>query len=216
MEEALEQGPQAYGLPMTTWTLRDVQALLLRERGITVSVCTLHRVVHALGYRYRRPRHDLRHRQDAEAVAAAQACARLAPKKSLSAPGRSPASGPHLVYVDECEIHTHPHLAKVWRKKGPPMRVPAAGADQKCAIFGALDYASGRILHTRSARKDEDAFMTFLEELVQALPHRRATRRGARQCGLPQESRGARVVARPCRTAPAVLFACLLAAAQPH
>jgi hypothetical protein len=26
--------------------LRDLQALLLRERGLTVSVCTLHRVVH--------------------------------------------------------------------------------------------------------------------------------------------------------------------------
>jgi hypothetical protein len=72
VEEALEQGPQAYGLPMTTWTLRDLRALLLRERAIAVSVCTLHRVVHALGYRYRRPRHDLRHRQDAQAVAAAK------------------------------------------------------------------------------------------------------------------------------------------------
>jgi hypothetical protein len=28
-----------------------------------------HRVLHAMGYRYRRPRHDLTHRQDAEAVA---------------------------------------------------------------------------------------------------------------------------------------------------
>jgi len=49
VEAALEPGPQAYGLPMTTWTLRDLQALLLRERGLTVAVCTLHRVVHALG-----------------------------------------------------------------------------------------------------------------------------------------------------------------------
>ena len=51
VQDALAQGPQAYGLPLTLWTLRDLQALLLRERGITVSVCTLHRVVHALGSR---------------------------------------------------------------------------------------------------------------------------------------------------------------------
>jgi hypothetical protein len=37
------------------------------------------------------------------------------------------------------------------------MRIPAAGADQKYAIFGALDYASGHLLHTVSARKDETA-----------------------------------------------------------
>ena len=31
---------------------------------------TIHRAVQRLGYRYRRPRHYLRHRQDLEAVAA--------------------------------------------------------------------------------------------------------------------------------------------------
>lgn len=49
------------------------------------------------------------------------------------------------------------------------MKVPAAGADQKCAIFGALDYASGHIVHAVSARKDEDTFMAFLDQLLQGL-----------------------------------------------
>jgi hypothetical protein len=31
---ALEQGPQAYGLPTTIWSIRDLQALLQRERGV--------------------------------------------------------------------------------------------------------------------------------------------------------------------------------------
>jgi transposase len=89
VQAALEQGPQAYGLPLTLWTLRDLQAFLLRERGITVSVCTLHRVVHTLGYRYRRPRHDLRHRQDAEAVAAAKQVLDWLEKKALLSPDDS-------------------------------------------------------------------------------------------------------------------------------
>jgi transposase len=89
VQAALEQGPQAYGLPMTLWTLRDLQALLLRERGIRVSVCTLHRVVQALGYRYRRPRHDLRHRQDAQAVAAAKQVLDWLEKKALLSPDDS-------------------------------------------------------------------------------------------------------------------------------
>jgi transposase len=69
---ALDRGPQAYGFPVTVWTLRDLQTLLLRERGVQVSVATLYRVAHTLGYRYRRPRHDLNHRQNAEAVASAK------------------------------------------------------------------------------------------------------------------------------------------------
>jgi transposase len=72
LAQALERGPQLYGLPVTVWSIRDLQALVQRERGIAVSVDTLHRAVQALGYRYRRPRHDLSHRQDAEAVAAAK------------------------------------------------------------------------------------------------------------------------------------------------
>jgi putative transposase len=50
------------------------------------------------------------------------------------------------------------------------MRIPAAGADQKCAIFGALDYASGHLVYALSARKDETVFMTFLEQLLQTIP----------------------------------------------
>jgi hypothetical protein len=50
------------------------------------------------------------------------------------------------------------------------MRIPAAGEDQKFVVLGALDYASGQILYQVSARKGEDAFMTFLKEVVSAFP----------------------------------------------
>ena len=72
LDEALQQGPQAYGWPVTTWSIRDLQELLRQERRVEVSVYTVYRTVRGLGYRYRRPRHDLKHRQDAEAVASAQ------------------------------------------------------------------------------------------------------------------------------------------------
>lgn len=86
LEEALERGPQAYDLPMTVWSIRDLQALLARERSITVSVDTVHRTVHELGFRSRRPRHDLTHRQDWEAVAAAKHVLDWLQKKRLLSP----------------------------------------------------------------------------------------------------------------------------------
>lgn len=33
---ALDQSAQTYGLPVTVWSVRDVQALLARERGVEV------------------------------------------------------------------------------------------------------------------------------------------------------------------------------------
>ena len=50
------------------------------------------------------------------------------------------------------------------------MRIPAAGEDRKCAVFGAVDYASGQVIFQVSARKGEAPFQTFLDQLAQAFP----------------------------------------------
>jgi transposase len=71
LASALAASPLDYGYPVTTWTVADL-ADLLAQRGWTVSRATVSRTLAALGYRYRRPRHDLTHRQDAEAVASAK------------------------------------------------------------------------------------------------------------------------------------------------
>jgi transposase len=68
---ALADSPLDYAYPVTTWTVADLTDLLGR-RGYQVSTTTVYRTLHALGYRYRRPRHDLHHRQDADAVASAK------------------------------------------------------------------------------------------------------------------------------------------------
>lgn len=68
---ALEADPRTHGYPAATWTIADLTDLLGRQ-GWSVSAATVSRAVHALGYVHRRPRHDLHHRQDAEAVASAR------------------------------------------------------------------------------------------------------------------------------------------------
>jgi Winged helix-turn helix len=64
--------PVDYGWPVTVWSLRDLRELLRQRRRVTVGVFTVHRAVWGLGYRYRRPRRDLTHRQGAAAVASAR------------------------------------------------------------------------------------------------------------------------------------------------
>lgn len=68
---ALEAMPLDYDYPVTTWTVADLTDLLGRH-GYRVSTATVYRALHDMGYRYRRPRHDLTHHQDLEAVAAAK------------------------------------------------------------------------------------------------------------------------------------------------
>ena len=71
LETALGTSPLDYNYPVTTWTVADLTDLLGRH-GYQVSTATVYRILHDMGYCYRRPRHDLRHRQDAEAVASAK------------------------------------------------------------------------------------------------------------------------------------------------
>ena len=148
LESALVASPLDYGYPVTTWTVADLTDLLT-QRGWPVSRATVWRRLQRLGYRYRRPRHDLRHRQDPEAVAGATHVLTELQKRAAA------GAGFRLIYVDECDLHTHPHLAKVWQRRGMPMSVPAyAGADQRIAVYGALDYASGQVLWQTACHKD--------------------------------------------------------------
>lgn len=71
LEQSLARSPLEAGYPVATWTVADLTDLLQR-RGWSVSRHTVSRALRRLGYRYRRPRHDLTHRQDAEAVVSAK------------------------------------------------------------------------------------------------------------------------------------------------
>ena len=86
LEEALAASPQAYGLPVTIWSIRDLRAVLAARLGLRVCTATVHRAVQRLGYRSRRPRHDLTHRQDQEAVAAAEEVLMWLRKKAVMPP----------------------------------------------------------------------------------------------------------------------------------
>lgn len=94
LEAALGRSPLDDGYPVTVWTVADL-ADLLRRRGWAVSAATVYRTLRALGYRYRRPRHDLAHRQDAEAVASAKHALAELQKRGLLPPEAllGPASG---------------------------------------------------------------------------------------------------------------------------
>jgi hypothetical protein len=80
------------------------------------------------------------------------------------------AGGAHRVYVDECEVHRHPRLAKMWQRRGQPVRVPTAGEAKKVAVVGGLADASGRLLWQTSATKVSANFLRFLDQLAAELP----------------------------------------------
>lgn len=78
-----------------------------------------------------------------------------------------------LVFQDEVEIHRHPTLTRMWAPVGKQPEVPAPGKNEKKVVYGGVDYATGRIVHTIADTKSGTNFLAFLIVLVTAYAGRK-------------------------------------------
>jgi len=85
LDDALADSPMDYGYPVATWGLVDLADLLRRRCGVTIGTEALSRHLKRRGYGYARPRHDLKHRPDADAVESAKHTLRTLEKRGLIA-----------------------------------------------------------------------------------------------------------------------------------
>src|SRR5258708_9482538 len=86
------------------------------------------------GFRWRRPRHTLKGRQDADAVD--RSGLRL-----LLLNQQAEAVDITLLFADESEALTHPYLSLAWPKRRCDFLVDAPGLSRKPAMITALDSA---------------------------------------------------------------------------
>src|SRR3954447_225305 len=108
------------------------------------------------GFAWRRPRHTLKGRQDAAAVAASREP--LADLKTQAVAGAI-----DLVFLDESEALTHPYLARCWARRGTELRIEAPGQAKKRAMLGAFDPVRRQLLvHTSPPKRSTD-FVALLD-----------------------------------------------------
>ncbi len=107
---------------------------------------------------WRRPRHTLKGRQDAAAVAASRQ--QLADLKA-----RAVAGVIDLVFLDESEALTHPYLARCWVRRGANLRIEAPGQAKKRAMLGAFDPVRRRLLVHISPTKRSTDFVDLLDRI---------------------------------------------------
>jgi len=73
LEAALQTEPHVYGYAFAIWTRQRLVTHLANATGIWIDVSWMQQLLNQLGYVCRRPKHDVRHRQDAAAKSSAQA-----------------------------------------------------------------------------------------------------------------------------------------------
>ena len=66
------------------------------------------------------------------------------------------------MFQDEVEIHRHPSLTRAWAPVGRQPEVPAPGKNEKKVVYGAVDYATGKLTYTVAESKCGASFLLFL------------------------------------------------------
>lgn len=158
---SVQKGPRKLGLHLTVWSVLTLAAFLFRRTRQDVSKSQLRRILHEEGYRWKRPKLSLRHRQNRVLYERTRKRLRKLEKRALKKRGRFV-----LIYADEAEFHLNPGLVAMWSKKGRQPTVPSAGQNRKVAVFGGINYATGRMVWHLAERKNQHQFLFFLGKLL--------------------------------------------------
>lgn len=157
----MEQSPAAHGYVFGFWTVATLCQHLANRLDVALSHTVVRQVLRTLDYRWRRPQLALP--EDPQTAATMwRLCGRLV---------RAPAAAV-ILCADECDLHLLPVLRAMWMRRGQQVRVPTPGTNRKRAIFGALEWDTGRWLYAVCERKRAVEFIVFLEQILAAYPGR--------------------------------------------
>ena len=92
LEEALRHNPRDLGHPFTRWTLETLAEYVYAAVHVRVSINTVSRALHRLGYCHKRPKLSLKHKQDSRQVRRAKWARDEALKKGLWTRDATPSS----------------------------------------------------------------------------------------------------------------------------
>jgi len=161
VETQASPSPECSGHVQSCWTGGLLTAYLATRFRLRLSLSSIRRYLHALGWRWARPRLAPAHKADPEAT---EKEAALAAARAEAARGRA-----HLLFFDECDLHLLPVIQAMWMK-GPRVRVPTPGTNRTRAFCGARDAATGAGVAVDHDRTLAVHVVAFLQQIAAAYP----------------------------------------------
>jgi putative transposase len=162
----LKAPPQAHGWCRARWSCATLALTLQAKRGVTVSAETMRRWFHESGWVWKR----------AKLVAKDDDPQRVNRLARIRWAFEQLTRDEAMVFADEREIHLLPKVGCAWMPKGTQLAVMTPGQNQKHYLAGALDLATGTLLHGLGARKTNQLFRDLLATLEASYPTERYTR----------------------------------------
>jgi putative transposase len=162
----LKAAPRAYGWCRTRWSCAALAAELTAKHGLKVSAGTVRRWLHELGWVWKR----------AKLVAKDDDPQRVERLARIRFAAEQLHAHEVLVFADELDIHLLPKVGAAWMPKGTQEAIMTPGKNEKHYLAGALNLATGEILHCLGPRKTNALFRDLLTLLDRTYPAPRVTR----------------------------------------
>jgi transposase len=162
----LKATPRAHGWCRTRWSCATLALTLQAKRGVTVSAETVRRWLHEMGWVWKR----------AKLVAKDDDPQRVTRLARIRWVFEQLKRDEAMVFADELDIHLLPKVGCAWMPKGTQLAVMTPGQNRKHHLAGALNLATGTLLHCLGARKTNQLFRDLLETLEASYPAERYTR----------------------------------------
>ena len=132
------------------------------KHGLEVSAWTVRRWLHELGWVWKR----------AKLVAKDDDPERVERLARIRFHAEQLQAHEVMVFADELDIHLLPKVGAAWMPKGSQEEVMTPGKNEKHYLAGALNLATGQILHCLGPRKTNALFRDLLTLLDRTYPER--------------------------------------------
>lgn len=161
LEDAVEQSPTELEYTFTRWTVPTLVSHVAETLGVELSGETVRQVLHALGFRWRRPRW-FQPREDPEA----------AQRMRTIMDTILTADDDTLFFVeDETLFRSLPPLRNMWMRCGDQACVPTPTQNDILCLYGALELDTGTTVTSYfDGRPNSENTIGFLEHLLQQYP----------------------------------------------
>src|SRR5206468_365879 len=158
----LKVPPRTYGWCRTRWSCATLAAQLKTKHGLEVSAWTVRRWLHDMGWVWKR----------AKLVAKDNDPRRVERLAQIRWHAERLQAHERMVFADELDIHLLPKVGAAWMPKGSQEEVMTPGQNEKHYLAGALNLATGKILHCLGPRKNNALFRDLLTLLDRTYPER--------------------------------------------
>ena len=161
LKKALGETPNKYGENCTIWTVALLQTHIKNKLELQLSEKVTRRTLHALGFRWRRPRWAAV-RKDPFEGQIMKGIARVILNRSL---------GVQAWLQDETKFRTLPPLRQMWMQKGQQVRIPTPKVNEKFYSYGAINLENGDWFDAFFDKVNSDSTILYLKSFLEFHPN---------------------------------------------